>query len=93
MCVQPTEELSELPQRVAELNRDQRHRREDGRGGAPSLANGTCETVVLTSDQFYQAEMLSADQTEVESVEHKNVCHTRQYNSLILVSCLKHIKF
>ncbi|XP_053177450.1 DISP complex protein LRCH3 [Scomber japonicus] len=37
---EPTEELSELPLRVAEISRDQRHRREDGRGGA-ALANGT----------------------------------------------------
>lgn len=39
---EPTEELSELPLRVAEISREQRHRREDGRGGGgPLLANGT----------------------------------------------------
>ncbi|XP_029027710.1 DISP complex protein LRCH3 isoform X14 [Betta splendens] len=38
---EPVEELSELPQRVAELSRDQRQRREEGRGGGLSLANGT----------------------------------------------------
>ncbi|XP_026196367.1 DISP complex protein LRCH3 isoform X3 [Anabas testudineus] len=38
---EPAEELSELPQRVAELSRDQRQKREDGRGGGLSLANGT----------------------------------------------------
>ncbi|KAM7398754.1 hypothetical protein PAMP_018070 [Pampus punctatissimus] len=40
---QPTEELSELPLRVAEISREQRQRREDSRGGGggPLLANGT----------------------------------------------------
>ncbi|KAM7412429.1 hypothetical protein PAMA_020019 [Pampus argenteus] len=40
---EPTEELSELPLRVAEISREQRQRREDSRGGGggPQLANGT----------------------------------------------------
>ncbi|XP_037329842.2 DISP complex protein LRCH3 isoform X3 [Pungitius pungitius] len=36
---EPTEELSELPLRVAEISRDQRHR--GGGGGGPLQANGT----------------------------------------------------
>uniref|UniRef100_A0A4W6F9L8 Calponin-homology (CH) domain-containing protein n=1 Tax=Lates calcarifer TaxID=8187 RepID=A0A4W6F9L8_LATCA len=38
VCVQPSEELSELPQRVAEISRDQRQR---PGGGGPLLANGS----------------------------------------------------
>ncbi|XP_054452221.1 DISP complex protein LRCH3 isoform X2 [Anoplopoma fimbria] len=41
---EPTEELSELPLRVAEISRDQRHRGGGGGGGGgggPQLANGT----------------------------------------------------
>ncbi|XP_075993069.1 DISP complex protein LRCH3 [Genypterus blacodes] len=40
---EPAEELSELPVCVAEINREHRQRREDGRGGGggPALANGT----------------------------------------------------
>nr|XP_040039296.1 DISP complex protein LRCH3 isoform X3 [Gasterosteus aculeatus aculeatus] len=37
---EPTEELSELPLRVAEISRDQRHRGGGGGGGPPVLANG-----------------------------------------------------
>ncbi|XP_044057423.1 DISP complex protein LRCH3 isoform X8 [Siniperca chuatsi] len=39
---EPTEELSELPLRVAEISRDQRQRGGGGGGGGPLLANGTC---------------------------------------------------
>ena len=46
VCVQPTEELSELPQRVAEISRDQRQR---GGGGGALLANGTRE-LILSED-------------------------------------------
>ncbi|KAK9520345.1 hypothetical protein VZT92_020238 [Zoarces viviparus] len=38
---EPTEELSELPLRVAEISRDQRHRGGGGGGGGALLANGT----------------------------------------------------
>uniref|UniRef100_A0A3B4TNP9 Leucine rich repeats and calponin homology domain containing 3 n=1 Tax=Seriola dumerili TaxID=41447 RepID=A0A3B4TNP9_SERDU len=40
---EPTEELSELPQRVAEISRDQRLR--PAGGGGPLLANGTRESL------------------------------------------------
>ncbi|XP_034021208.1 DISP complex protein LRCH3 isoform X2 [Thalassophryne amazonica] len=43
---EPTEELSELPLRVAEITREQRQRRDDGRAGGaggPLLANGTMD--------------------------------------------------
>ncbi|XP_049431612.1 DISP complex protein LRCH3 isoform X1 [Epinephelus fuscoguttatus] len=38
---EPTEELSELPLRVAEISREQRHRGGGGGGGGALLANGT----------------------------------------------------
>ncbi|GLD68635.1 leucine-rich repeat and calponin homology domain-containing protein 3-like protein [Lates japonicus] len=38
---EPSEELSELPQRVAEISRDQRQRPGGGGGGGPLLANGS----------------------------------------------------
>lgn len=47
VCVQPTEELSELPLRVAEISRDQRNR---GGGGGALLANGTREFILATSE-------------------------------------------
>ncbi|KAM3875075.1 LOW QUALITY PROTEIN: DISP complex protein LRCH3 [Diretmus argenteus] len=43
---EPTEELSELPLRVAEITREQRHRREEGRGGGGhqgARCNGTLD--------------------------------------------------
>lgn len=41
---QPSEELSELPSRVAEISKDQRRG-----GGGPALPNGTCESFSVSS--------------------------------------------
>uniref|UniRef100_A0A7N6B7F1 Calponin-homology (CH) domain-containing protein n=1 Tax=Anabas testudineus TaxID=64144 RepID=A0A7N6B7F1_ANATE len=52
---EPAEELSELPQRVAELSRDQRQKREDGRGGGLSLLPHVVTVLIKLLTSLHQS--------------------------------------